>query len=153
MSPKEHDRTLIRRWRESQPHCLFLAPVSSESQQQNLPPVSPSLSLPPHRPLYLHSVIHNLLLGPSFASSSLWPFYCYASDQVHVGVWVTLPEGAPGPPGPKGTRCPPGGLYFTVAGPDRSSRVEIIQCFCLQEGEFVSGSGERCYSLGLLRYC
>lgn len=46
MSRKVHDRTLIRRWQESPPHCHLLAPVSAESQQQNLPLVSPSLCVP-----------------------------------------------------------------------------------------------------------
>lgn len=55
MSQKEHDRTLIRRWRESLPHCHLLAPVSEEFQQQNLPPVSSSLCVP-YRSFYLPSV-------------------------------------------------------------------------------------------------
>lgn len=66
---------------------------------------------------------------------------------------MTLPEGHQDPQLPKAQDALQVASIFTVAGPDRSSRVEIIQCFCLQERGFVSGSGELCYSLGLLRCC
>lgn len=140
MSQKEHDRTLIRRWRESPAHCHLLAPVSEKSQQQNLPPVSPSLRVP-YRSLHLPSMIAASPEAPPPSHFLPGLPFCYASDQVHAGISATLPGGRQGPQLPRAQDAFQVASIFTVAGPDRSLWVKMSQYLCLEERGLVSRTG------------